>query len=86
LASASALGAGRDGVALVLGDGGEDVDCELAGRRIVAAELRTNTDLNPLETMLCYKQLWTTARIMSPITCELPAYALSGPKRMRQAH
>jgi len=21
--------------------------------------LRTNTDLNPLEAMLCYKQLWT---------------------------
>jgi hypothetical protein len=24
--------------------------------------LRTNTDLNPLEAMLCYKQLWTVER------------------------
>jgi hypothetical protein len=25
--------------------------------------LRTNTDLNPLEAMLCYKQLWTVEQI-----------------------
>jgi hypothetical protein len=32
--------------------------------------LRTNTDLNPLEAMLCYKQLWTveqTFRTAKPV-------------------
>jgi len=28
--------------------------------------LRTNTDLNPLEAMLCYKQLWTWSRPFEP--------------------
>ena len=32
------LGAGRDRIALVLGDSGEDVDRELGGRRIVATD------------------------------------------------
>ena len=28
--------------------------------------LRTNTDLNPLEAMLCYKQLWTVEQTFRP--------------------
>ena len=31
------FGAGRDRIALVLGDSGEDMDRELGGRRVVAA-------------------------------------------------
>jgi hypothetical protein len=33
------LGAGRDCIALVLGDSGEDVDRELGGSRVVAANV-----------------------------------------------
>jgi hypothetical protein len=35
--------------------------------------LRTNTDLNPLEAMLCYKQLWTVEQTSEqPSTCSPP--------------
>jgi hypothetical protein len=40
--------------------------------------LRTNTDLNPLEAMLCYKQLWTveqtfrTAKHLFTVTFVMP--------------
>ena len=35
--------------------------------------LRTNTDLNPLEAMLCYKQLWTVEQTFAPpSTCSPP--------------
>ena len=35
--------------------------------------LRTNTDLNPLEAILCYKQLWTVEQTSEqPSTCSPP--------------
>jgi hypothetical protein len=35
--------------------------------------LRTNTDLNPLEAMLCYKQLWTVEQTFRTLsTCSPP--------------
>src|ERR1700747_2790179 len=39
--------------------------------------LRTNTDLNPLEAMLCYKQLWTVAqtfRTANPLLADRPVF------------
>src|ERR1700747_28094 len=39
--------------------------------------LRTNTDLNPLEAMLCYKQLWTveqTFRTANPLLADRPVF------------
>ena len=34
--------------------------------------LRTNTDLNPLEAMLCYKQLWTVEQTFRTAICSPP--------------
>jgi hypothetical protein len=41
---------------MVLSAASNNAAIRIAVRRIV---LRTNTDLNPLEVMLCYRQLWT---------------------------
>jgi hypothetical protein len=35
------------------------ISVSVSESRLATISGRTNTDLNPLEAMLCYKQLWT---------------------------